>query len=507
MKKIALVISVSGTLLLLKSCANIGSPSGGTKDTTAPYVKTIVPENKTTNFTGTSISVDYSEFVDLSTVDKELAIVPHVEKYEIEKGTKSLKIKFKSKLEKNTTYQVFFGKGVKDVNEANVCKLKSLVFSTGPYLDSLSITGTTTYLPTNKPTNCFIGLYKSSDTLNISKHLPYYWLTSENGKFSFENIKEDNYEVYAFIDNNKNKLLDKKEAIAFLTSKVNPKLMKTVELKLSQQNLDTLKLISTTDTKDFYQIKYSKGINKCEVSDSQIFKIENEKILIFKGTEDSLTSTILVEDTLGTVIKTKLHIDNKAKPSKNKTFIKSINATAIPTEKYVFLTERKLSKIDHDSINISYDTKKLGKEDLKIVKDSIYFIIPQYKDSLKIQFKKGSFISLFNDTLSGINTIHKNFDETNYGLISGKIEFDGNIVLQLLKNNRVEYSTRNKVFEAKYMEAGEYTIKVIKDTDNNGYWTQGDHRIKKQAEDIFFNPKTILLKANWELKDLLIKVE
>ena len=50
-------------------------------------------------------------------------------------------ITLKDTLEKNTTYVINFGKAIADVNEGNILKNFSYVFSTGPHIDSLSISG------------------------------------------------------------------------------------------------------------------------------------------------------------------------------------------------------------------------------------------------------------------------------------------------------------------------------------------------------------------------------
>lgn len=507
MKKIIISLSIASIAYFFHSCATVGSPSGGAKDTTAPQVKSIFPENKSTNFKANFVQVEYTEYLDLNSVDKELIIVPKVEDYEIEKGTKSIKIKFKKPLEKNTTYQIFFRKGIKDVNEGNVCKLKSLVFSTGSYVDSLSISGVTKSLHSQMPVSSFVGLYKKSDTLDFKKHKPYYWTYAEGGEFSFENLKEEDYEIFAFLDNNKNDIYDKKEQIGYLSKSVNPKTDKTLELKLSPQNLDTLKLVSAIDNKDFYQIKFSKPIYKAKWSDNQVFKIENEKIFVLKGKEDSLVTQVVVEDSTNYEIKTKVSIINRVKPTKTKDFVKMITTKAIPGKKYVLLTERKIAKLSQDSIVIIYDGKGIDVSDIKSVRDSLYFTIPFYKDSISINFKKGAFISVQGDSSNSLKTRFATFDESDYGTIAGKVVYEGDMVLELIKGNKVAYSTRSKVFEAKYLEPGDYNIKVIKDADNNGYWTQGNYTTKKQPEAVYFNPKPLTLKANWELKDVLIKVE
>ena len=50
-------------------------------------------------------------------------------------------MKLKDTLESNTTYSMNFGNAIRDVNEGNIMKDFTYVFSTGPYIDSLELTG------------------------------------------------------------------------------------------------------------------------------------------------------------------------------------------------------------------------------------------------------------------------------------------------------------------------------------------------------------------------------
>ncbi|HTF80449.1 MAG TPA: Ig-like domain-containing domain [Cytophagales bacterium] len=508
MKNITITLCTAVLLLFVKSCATVGSPTGGDKDTTSPVVKNMIPANHSTHFKGNQITIEYNEYLELNTLDKELVIVPRVEKYEIEKGTKSFKVKFKQALEPNTTYQIFFGKGVKDVTEGNQSKLKSFVFSTGPFVDSLQVTGTIINIHNNKPAVAFVGLYTPSDTLEINKHLPYYWTTSdESGNFKLGNLKAGTYALYAFTDVNNNRIYDKKELLAYSENNLKTSDKPSVALKLSSQNLDTLKLISATDNKENYQVKYTKGLYSVQMPNNQVFKVEKDRIYIFKGTEDSLHTSIIVKDSMGNQLNSDIHVPNKSKVNKNVKFVKESINMALPGSKYIYLSDRKITKINHDSISIVFDGQKLAKEGIKQSKDSIYFIVPAFKDSLSVVLKKSAFISVFNDSSASMSAFHKKMDESNYGIIAGTVVYEGNIVLELLKNDKVAFSTRSKTFEAKYLNPGEYMIRIIKDTDNNGYWTQGNYKTKKQPEEIFYNSKTLNLKANWELRDLLIKVQ
>jgi hypothetical protein len=149
----------------------------------------------------------------------------------------------------------------------------------------------------------------------------------------------------------------------------------------------------------------------------------------------------------------------------------------------------------------------LDVSELKYVNDSIYFIIPKFKDSLSVNMKKGTYISIQGDSSTLIKTIYKPLEESKYGLMAGTVQYNGNMVLELIRNGNVEFRTTHKNFEAKFLEPGDYVIRVIKDADNNGYLTQGNYKTKLQPEGVYIVPKPVTIKANWDIKDLLITVE
>lgn len=139
-------------IAVISACASLQQPQGGPKDTDAPKVLQEVPKNLSRNFNGNKIEITFDEFFKLSNEYTEITISPETEtlpNFKIKQ--KTLEINFKDSLEKNTTYSINFGKAIQDVNESNILKNYSFVFSTGPKLDSLSIGGQVINTIDNKP--------------------------------------------------------------------------------------------------------------------------------------------------------------------------------------------------------------------------------------------------------------------------------------------------------------------------------------------------------------------
>jgi hypothetical protein len=127
------------------------------------------------------------------------------------------------------------------------------------------------------------------------------------------------------------------------------------------------------------------------------------------------------------------------------------------------------------------------------------------KKGVRVLAPKGSFLSVEGDTASQVKTTHELKDPENYGSISGRIKTNApNVVIQLLNSGNLEVTAevRNQyTYKFNYLDAGDYLIRVIIDSNNNGKWDQGSFADRRQPEDIFFGPNVIKLKENWELTD------
>jgi len=132
-------------LLSFTDCAKKGRPSGGLRDTIAPVILRSAPENFTTNFKNNEIRITFDEFIKLKDISKELIISPPLKYPPVITPlsvSKVLKIKILDTLKDNTTYSFNFGNSILDNNEGNLFPNYKYVFSTGSYIDSLTLKGT-----------------------------------------------------------------------------------------------------------------------------------------------------------------------------------------------------------------------------------------------------------------------------------------------------------------------------------------------------------------------------
>jgi uncharacterized protein (DUF2141 family) len=303
------------------ACATVQSPTGGEKDEIAPILYESNPENQSTNFKGTEITLFFNEWMQLDQLPKELIITPREEiEFESELNKQELTITLEKPLQDSTTYTFNFRKSLKDITEGNLWENPVIAFSTGPFLDSLAVSGTVYNIANNKPQEKFlVGLYSNEyDTANLRQGKPtYFTTTDENGYFQMQNLKAGTYKLYTFKDGNDNLInesttepfgfhstpLDLSDSIAPLT------------INTYLRNEDTLKLKKYSPTGKDFVVQYNKGLSSYQIfnpmdSNQYIYAndIENSKYLkIYKENfptldyeSDSLLLLLTVEDSIQT---------------------------------------------------------------------------------------------------------------------------------------------------------------------------------------------------------------
>lgn len=218
-------------LAVLFSCAHPVSPGGGPKDMKPPEILACYPENGSANFGVDRFTIDFDEFVTLEDVQNEALISPPLnETPDFKIKGKSLEVKFNEELKSNTTYSIYFGDAITDITEGNPISNYTYIFSTGAYVDSLSLQGKVLNAFTHQEVeDCFVMLYKdNNDTIPLDSLplllRPYYLSkTDENGRFRFNGLGNDEYLMFAILDMNSSLSFDQpNEEIAFLDTLVTP---------------------------------------------------------------------------------------------------------------------------------------------------------------------------------------------------------------------------------------------------------------------------------------------
>lgn len=306
-------------LFTISGCANIQPPSGGPKDEVPPFVAEYYPKNRTTNVKVDQIELEFSEWVNRSSLIQNLNISPPM-KYTTKWSGKKLKVKFEEELKPNTTYLFSIGTDYTDNYGNKPDSSFSITFSTGNAIDTGMIEGE---LLGNKITGTYIYGYridnKNPDTLN-PETFPAEFKTQigNNGKFSLQALPEGKFRIFAiqtqFKDNLYHKASDRYGVPSkdvqvvngksnYLTFKLIDSLPKKIDkldsvvidtnkkelsikdsLKTDSTNVDKSKL---EDTSDYPRIS-GKLLNKTDCKDIIIlFKSSDEKIYLVKVEDNS----------------------------------------------------------------------------------------------------------------------------------------------------------------------------------------------------------------------------
>jgi hypothetical protein len=525
-------------LIILNSCAIQVGPQGGPKDITPPKILSEEPINNTVNFNKDRIVLTCNEYIKLDNPNQEIIISPLIaQQPKISVKKKSVIVKFNQKLKENTTYTIQFGKSISDITENNILPDYSYLFSTGPKLDSLEIKGKVKDLLNNNfKENIKLMLYRTGNDSSVYKVKPeYYTKTDKKGEFVFKHLHANNYMIYALDDENSNYLFDKGEKIAFLNDSII--LRKNIELPDLNLFKEKETKINVTDNgiKEFnkYYIALNSSIDSLNLTQliqnkrrrfANNVKIISTRDSVFFWLNPKPDSIKVIVDLIGenltsdTLLFTTISLQEKKNKIPTKLTLKpTINPYT--TGKILIEFNEPVSQINFTKIDLFSDSNQLLKLPELVFTDSSHTILQiklNYESgkNYKITFNKGSFMSinkLVNDSVSIPIVFLK---ETELGSISTSIEVNENgipLLVQLLddKNNIIREDIINKSSKIIYnnLQPGKYLIRCIIDNNRNSRWDTGNLLKRRQPEEVIYYKEEINLKANWELNDLIIKIQ
>ena len=533
-----LFVGLIASNLLLQSCAQMASPPGGKKDTLAPKIISSSPLHKSKNFKGKKIELSFNEYITVRNLNQELLITPNVGTYETKLRPTGLSLLLDSTLKENTTYTFNFRNAIEDVSERNVGKNIKLVFSTSENIDSLSIQGKVKSLQLNKAVeNVLVGLYPYTDTLRIDKTKPYYFTkTDTSGLYVLENIAAGKYYMAAFQDLNNNLLYNSsKEPVDFITDPfVDLKKNEQQDFAIALQNQDPLKIAKTTSTAKTVLYDFSRGIKEFSLEkDPKLnlaYQIENNRSLRFYAQQlekkDTLFVTAILKDSINRPYKIPLKIKFRELATKEKASKSTLPVTVLPAAGKYLSPEDSLVILLPKPV-IGWDSKRIqfvtGPDEFILLPDEAYAwnnvsntlrIDKAYlplRDKFDLSIAKGAFVGIESDTSEAYKQNYQFQDLEQYGIMEGGIKgATGRFIFQLIltTNGQIAYeqaSTGRFLFP--HVEPGTYTVRVIHDKNENGYWDIGNFMTKTKPEPIYYLPGKIKLKANFQLTDLWISPE
>lgn len=253
-KNIILPFLVIATVLfLLKSCANIASPTGGLYDEKPPRVVKSNPVNSELQVNKKKLEIVFDENIKIEKPSEKVIITPPQKNLPVIKsfGKKAV-VEFNDDLLPNTTYTVDFTDAIVDNNEGNPLENFSISFSTGDQLDTLAVSGKVLSADNLEPLKgIYVGIHTNFDDTVFTK-VPFERIgrTDSRGRFVIKGLAEGKYKIFALDDKNRDYKYDNpQEAIAFLDSIIIPSSMPAVRqdtIFKDSITVDTVKTVHYT---------------------------------------------------------------------------------------------------------------------------------------------------------------------------------------------------------------------------------------------------------------------
>jgi len=520
------------SILIIAGCASIGAgPQGGPKDKIPPKVLSMVPENKTRNFKEKKIVITFNEYFKLAEQSKQFSVSPDVEVLPTLKVKgKSLEISFTDTLEKNTTYTLNFGKAIVDVNEGNALTNFSYVFSTGPKLDSLSISGTIKDSQTDKPVIEGVAFVfpLSRDSLFGKKKASIYAITDSSGRFKINNLREDTYRVYALKEQSSDKIYQQStDEIGFVKEPLKlTKDTQNVNMLIFKEEAKVFRVTDRRLNKDgSITMSFNKKLLNPDITVIEPKTLDAGKQFKFNKEKDSVK--IWLNDM--SFDSTKVSITEKGKllqtvnfnRGKRETYTRTVTATdniegnlLNPNKQLKLTFGLPITAIDPTKITLMEDS--VVRKNFTLVKDSADFLSYNLKYAWKpsniyeIKFGAGAITGIF-------DTKNKEFDKKfelakkdDYGTLQLKIQVpepNKQYVLEIVNEAKAVVNTlivaKDTTVKFANYRAGKYFTRIIYDNNKNGKWDTGDVLAGVQPEKIWNEPKELSIRANWDRNETI----
>ena len=460
-----LLIALLPSTLVQTGCANIVPPTGGPRDSLPPRLVSVRPQDSARNFTGKRIVIDFDEYVQLDNIQDNLLVspVPKINPI-VDSKLRTVTVTLKDTLQPNTTYSIDFGNGIKDINEGNVLKNFTYIFTTGTTLDSLRLTGKVIIAETGKTDSTLIVMLhtKLDDSAVIKEKPRYIARLNRDGSFAFHNLPSGAFALYALKDEGgQHRYLSKSQFFAFADSTVKP-----------DASAQPITLYAYTEKDTAAPSKPSGGtVPPAGAKPTGGAKKEQDKRLRL---ETNLSNNEL--DLLG-----QLEI-RFAAPIKyfDSTKVKFTDAKYVPLTDYHYTIDTSNKKV-----TLTYNWTENTPYSLIFDKDFT-------EDTLGRKLIRP-------DTLS-----FRTKKQSDYGLIRLRLlnlDLSKNPVLQFVQGDQVKFSYPmvSREFNAKLFLPGEYDLRILYDQNKNGIWDPGDFFGKhRQPEKVTPLSRKLNVKANWD---------
>ena len=265
------------------------------------------------------------------------------------------------------------------------------------------------------------------------------------------------------------------------------------------------------------------------ITDSLIYKADTIKLIVDYLRTDTLNNHILNTDTLSFTNRAspkkvdtakKKKDDDKEEPTVHMNIRHNVQATHEIYNSIFLEFEQPLANFDSTKIKLQHEIDSIFTPvNYKLIPDTLNERIYRIKykwepgEKYKLLIDSAAFISeygLHNNKLEQVFTVKKleqygNLIFTISGLPLGKTAY----VELLDAQDKPFRKVRVKNDEALFMDLnpGKLYARLFIDENQDGIWTSGDYKLKREPESVFYNPKWYEIRAftnheeSWDLKE------
>ena len=532
---IAMIQRILGFLFLLLTvsalvqCARRGAPSGGDKDITPPKLVKAEPKNMSINFDSKKIRLYFDEYVKLKDIEKQLIVSPPLKYTPLispqGSANRYVEVIIKDTLKANTTYTLNFGQSIIDNNEGNPLSYFTYVFSTGDYIDSLTVSGVVKDA-FNKNADTFISimLYEIDSVYTdstIYRQPPNYITNTLDSTpiFHLKNLKEGKYAMFGVKDEAKNNIFDQKvDKIAFIKDTINlptdsvylltmfkelpdysisvPNFAAKNKIIFGYQgNAKDISIRALSNIPDTVKTKITKEREKDTLNfwftpfaaDSLVFTVANEKESLIdtftvKTKKVGLDTLVVQPNQRGSLeFGTPFFIGANTPISRIDSSKISLSRKDSTQVKFMTALDTVGNKIDFD-----FEVEPNENYDLELLPGAVVDFFETENDTISIKLSTKSYADFGNLRLTLDGAV-------NYPLIVQLTDEKGATVKELFANEE-------KVFEFTNIKPAKYLIRVIFDSNGNQKWDTGNYLQRIQPEKVTYYPNVLEVRANWELE-------
>ncbi len=519
-------------LTVLFSCASIQRPQGGPRDHTPPKLVSAVPENMSRNFKAKQIILTFDEYFKLANPYQEISISPAPEKTpEYKVKDKSLVIRLRDSLTKNTTYVFSFGKAIADTHEGNILKNFTYVFSTGAHIDSLSITGSVSNTSTGeKEKDATVMLFPlSQDSAYFGKKRPSIFTTTDSsGNFALNNLHDDDYRIYALKEPSPDKIYNSDaELIAFLKQPIHlTSDTSGIQLRLFKQVPDKFRVAEKrTEPSGMMLFAFNKSLIEPGMKVNFPAALDNQKIVNFTKNKD--TAQVWMRNTDFDSISVSFTDQGKIldtvflKKGRKESFIRNVSA------QYNINVDNKLSPNTDLLLTANIPIDSFDPSKISLMEDSaaVNFTMQRAEGTdrrftLRYRWKQDAKYELTLDA-EALTDIYNDKNKRaikrftidkpeNYGTLTVKVtvpDTTKSYIVQLLTQQKnvlfSEVIKRNTPVVYKNLFATRYRMRIVYDDNRNGRWDSGNVKQRRYPENIWTDTREIVLRPNWEQEETL----